>query len=187
MGLINFWFVPDLLRSGVVLIVNKSLKCSACVQSQKWRKDLCFQGKSFGNTVTQVCAPPTNAEESERFYDDLHDFLKLTHKRCPFHHRELECKNRKSRDTWSNRQVWPWSTKWSKAKANRVLPRESTGHSRHPFPTQRDNPTHGCPQMVKMRLYSLQLKVEKLYTVSKNKTGSWLWLRSWTPHCKIHT
>ena len=29
-------------------------------------------------------------------------------------------------------------------------------------------------------LYSLQPKMEKLYTVSKNKTGSWLWLRSWT-------
>ena len=29
-------------------------------------------------------------------------------------------------------------------------------------------------------LYSLQPKIEKLYTVSKNKTGSWLWLRSWT-------
>ena len=29
--------------------------------------------------------------------------------------------------------------------------------------------------------------MEKLYTVSKNKTGSWLWLRSWTPHCKIQT
>ena len=27
-------------------------------------------------------------------------------------------------------------------------------------------------------LYSLQLKMEKLYTVSKNKTGSGLWLRS---------
>ena len=27
-------------------------------------------------------------------------------------------------------------------------------------------------------LYSLQPKVEKLYTVSKKKTGSWLWLRS---------
>ena len=23
----------------------------------------------------------------------------------------LECKSRKSRDTWSNRQIWPWSTK----------------------------------------------------------------------------
>ena len=34
------------------------------------------------------------------------------------HHRGLECKSRKSRDIWSNRQVWPWSTKWSRAKAN---------------------------------------------------------------------
>ena len=36
-------------------------------------------------------------------------------------------------------------------------------------------------------LYSLQPKMEKLYTVSKNKTGSWLWLRSWTPYCQIQT
>ena len=34
-------------------------------------------------------------------------------------------------------------------------------------------------------LYSLQPKMEKLYTVSKNKTRSWLWLRSWTPYCQI--
>ena len=34
-------------------------------------------------------------------------------------------------------------------------------------------------------LYSLQAKMEKLYTVSKNKTGSWLWLRSWTPIAKF--
>ena len=34
-------------------------------------------------------------------------------------------------------------------------------------------------------LYSLQPKMEKLYTVSKNKTGSWLWLRSRTPYCQI--
>ena len=32
-------------------------------------------------------------------------------------------KSRKSRDTWNNRQVWPWSAKWSRAQANRVLPR----------------------------------------------------------------
>ena len=35
-------------------------------------------------------------------------------KKCPFHHRGLECKSRKSRDTWSNRQICPWSTKWSR-------------------------------------------------------------------------
>ena len=27
--------------------------------------------------------------------------------------------------------------------------------------------------------------MEKLYTDSKNKTGSWLWLRPWAPYCKI--
>ena len=36
-------------------------------------------------------------------------------------------------------------------------------------------------------LYSLQPKMEKLYTVCKNKTRSWLWLRSWTPYWQIQT
>ena len=68
--------------------------------------------------------------------EDIQDLLELTlKKRCPFHYRGLECKSRKSRNTWSNRQIWPWSTEWSKAKANRVLPREHSGHSKHPFPT----------------------------------------------------
>ena len=35
------------------------------------------------------------------------------------------------------------------------------------------------------RLYSLQPKMEKLYTVSKNKTRGWLWLRSWASYCKF--
>ena len=29
--------------------------------------------------------------------------------------------------------------------------------------------------------------MEKIYTISKNKTRSWLWLRSWTPYCQIQT
>ena len=39
----------------------------------------------------------------------------------PFHHSGLECKSRRARDTWSNRQVWPWSTKWRRAKANSIV------------------------------------------------------------------
>ena len=35
--------------------------------------------------------------------------------------------------------------------------------------------------------YSLQPKMEKLYTVSKNKTKSWLWLTPWNLHCQIQT
>ena len=112
-----------------------------------------------------------------------------TKKRCPFHHRGLECKSRKSRDTWSNRQVWPWSTKWSNAKANRVLSREYTGHSIHPLLTiQEMTPHMGITRWSIPKsdwLYSLQLKIEKFYTVSKNKTWSWLWLRLSAPYCKI--
>jgi len=58
-----------------------------------------------------------------------------TPKKCPFHYRGLECKSRKSKNIWSNRKIWPWSTKWSRAKGNRVWPRECTGHTKHPLPT----------------------------------------------------
>ena len=34
------------------------------------------------------------------------------------------------------------------AKANRVLPRKHTGHSKHPLPTTREDYTHGHHQMV---------------------------------------
>jgi len=94
----------SLRRNGIALIVNKSLKYSTWVQSQKWQKDLC---SFWGNIIViQVYAPTSNAEEAEveQFYEDLQDLLELTHKkRYPFHHRWLECKNRKSRDTWINR------------------------------------------------------------------------------------
>ena len=65
-----------------------------------------FQGKPFNITVIQVYAPTSNAEEAEveQFYEDLQDLLELTpQERCPFHYRGLECKSRKSRNTWSNR------------------------------------------------------------------------------------
>ena len=153
-----------------------------------------FQGKPFNITVIQVYTPTSNAEEAEveQFYEDLQDLLELTpKKRCPFHYRGLECKSRKSRNTWSNRQIWPWSTEWSRAKANRVLPRKLSGHSKHPLPTTQEKTLH--TNITKWSilksdwLHSLQPKIEKLYTVSKNKTKSWLWIRSWTPYCQIQT
>ena len=81
--------------------------------------------------------------------------------------------------------------KWNRAKAKRVLPREHTHHSKFPLPT-----TQGMTLYMDITkwsvqkpdwLYSLQPKMEKLYTVSKNKIRSWLWIRSWTPYCQIQT
>ena len=122
----------------------------------------------------------------------LQHFLELTPKKgCPFHYRGLECKSRKSRDAWSNRQIRPWSTEWRRAKANRVLPRECTGHSKHPLPTTQQKTLHKDITRWSILksdwLYSLQPKMEKLLRVQKHKTGSWLWLRSWTPYCQIQT
>ena len=67
-----------------------------------------FQGKPFNIMVIQIYAPTSNAEEAEVewLYEDLQDLLELTpQKRRPFHYRGLECKSRKSRNTWSNRQI----------------------------------------------------------------------------------
>ena len=57
---------------------------------------VCFQGKPFNITAIQIYAPPTDAQEAEIewFYEDLQHLLELTPKRCPFHHKGLECKSR---------------------------------------------------------------------------------------------
>ena len=67
--------------------------------------------------VFQAYAPTSNSEEAEveQFYEDLQDLLELTpkkknKKRCPFIIGYWNAKV-ESRDTWSNRQVWPWRTK----------------------------------------------------------------------------
>ena len=64
-------------------------------------------------TAVQVYAPATNARlaEADQFCEDLQHLLELMPKKSPFHHMGLECKSRKSGDTWSYRQVWPWITK----------------------------------------------------------------------------
>ena len=152
-----------------------------------------FQGKPFNITVIQVYALTSNAEEAEFewFYEDLQDLLEITlEKRCPFHQRGLECKIRKAKDTWSNRQ-FDFGVQNEAGQRLRVLPRESTGHSKHPLPTTQETTLHmditRWSVLKSDWLYSSQLKMEKLYAVSKNKTRGWLWLVSWTPYCQIQT
>ena len=74
---------------------------------------VCFQGKQFNITVIQVCAPTSNAEEAERFYEDLQDLLELTPKKDTLSIiGDWNAKVKiQSRDIWSNRQVWSWNTK----------------------------------------------------------------------------
>ena len=79
---------------------------------------VCFQGKPFNITVTQVYALTSNSEEAEQFYENLQGLLELTSKKDVLFIIGVECNSRKSRNTWSNRQIWPWNAEWSRAKAN---------------------------------------------------------------------
>ena len=72
-----------------------------------------FQGKPFNIMVIQVYAPTSNAEEAEveRFYKDLQDLLELTLKKDVLFIIGDQNAKVESQATWSNKQIWPFSTK----------------------------------------------------------------------------
>ena len=103
-----------------------------------------FQGKPFNITVIPVYAPTSNAEEAEveRFCEDLTELLEITLKKDVLFIKGDWNAKVGSQETWSNRQIWPLHTKRSREKANRVLPRECTGHSKHLLPTLQEMTLH---------------------------------------------
>ena len=107
---IHYCGPESLRRNGVAIIVNKRVQNAVlgCNLKNDRMTFVCFQGKPFNITVIQVYVPATNVEEADVdwFYEDLQDLPELTPNKDG-----LECKRRKSTDTWSNRQVWPWRTK----------------------------------------------------------------------------
>ena len=96
----------SLRRNRVPIIINK--RVWNAVHGFNLKNDrmisVHFQGKPFNITVIQVYAPTSNAEEAkvEWFYEDLQDLLELTPQKMSFHYKRLECKSRKSRNTWNN-------------------------------------------------------------------------------------
>ena len=95
----------SLRRNGVAIIVNKRVQNAVlgCNLKNNRMISFCFQGKPFNITVIQAYVLTNNAEDAEveQFYEDLKDLLELTPKKThSFHYRGLECKNRKSRNTW---------------------------------------------------------------------------------------
>ena len=100
----------SLRRNGVAIMVNKRLWNAVLGYNLKNDRMISvrFQGKPFNTTVIQVYPTTTNVEEAEveQFCEDLQDLLELTPKNdILFHYRGLEWKSRKSRNTWSNRQI----------------------------------------------------------------------------------
>ena len=139
---------------------------------------VCLQGKPFNITVIQVYTPTSNAEETEVewSYENLQDLLELTPKKdVLFIIGDWKAKV-ESQETPGVTGKFGLGTQNEEGKKLRVLPRKCTGHSKHPLPTTHEKTLHmdttkwSTPKSD--RLYSLHPKMEKLYTVSKNKTRS---------------
>ena len=135
-----------------------------------------FQGKPFNITVIQVYAPTSNAEEAEVewLYEDIQDLLELTPQKDVLF----------IIGDW-NAKVGSQETPGVKGKfgvqneagqkliefcQQNALVTANTLFQEH----KRRRYTWTSPdgQHQNHRLYSLQPKMEKLYTVSKNKTGN---------------
>ena len=116
------------------------------MQSQKQQNDLClFPRQTIQYHSIQAYAPTTNAEEAEVewFYEYLQDLLELTPKKDVLF----------IIGDWNAKvgiQETPGVTgKFGLGVQNeagqrliRVLPREPTGHSKHPFPTTQKKTLH---------------------------------------------
>ena len=73
----------SLRRNGVAIMVSKRVRNAVlgCSLNNDRMISVHFQRKPFNITVIQVYAPTSNAEEAERFYEDLQDLLELTPKK----------------------------------------------------------------------------------------------------------
>ena len=163
------------------------------MHSQKWQNDLCsFPRQTIQYRSNPSLCPASNAEEAETewFYEDLQDLLEPK-KDVLFIIGDRNAKVGRQETPGITGKVGLGVQNEAGQRLIRVLPGECTGHSKHPLPTTHEKTLHvditrwSTPKSD--WLYSLQPKMEKLYTVSKDKTRKWLQLRSWTPYCHIQT
>ena len=99
-----------------------------------------FQGKPFNITVIQAYDPTRNAEEAEveRFYEDLQNLLELTHKKdVLFIIGDWNAKvgSQEIPGITDKFGLRVHNETGQRLKQDKVFPRESTSHSKHPLPT----------------------------------------------------
>ena len=161
------------------------------MHSHKRQNDLCsFPRQTIHVTEIHVYAPATNAKEAEveQFCENLQDLLELTPKK------DVLCIIGDWNAKVGSQEICGLTGKVDFGVPNEagqrltVLPREHTGHSKHPSPTMQETTLQtDITGWSILKLDSSQPKMEKLFVASKNKTGSWLWIRSWAPYWKIQT
>ena len=144
---------------------------------------------NFNITVIQVYAPTSNAEEAEveRFYEDLQELLELTPKKDVLF------------------IIGDWNAKVGSQEITGVTGKFGLGirneAGQRLIEFYQENAlviANTLFQQYKRRLYTWTSPDDQYWNQidyilcsqrwsQQNKTGSWLWLRSWTPYCQIQT
>ena len=183
-----------LRRNGVAFTANETNwnTVLGCILKNDKIIPIDFQGKSLKITVIQVYAPPIKVKVYEVywFYEDLYYILdqNIKTKKICFSYRELEYKD-------MNKKIPGVTGKFGLGVQNEAGERlkefwqEKTWVIADTLFKIQETILHmnitRWSVLKSEWLCSLQSKIEKLYTVGKTKTGSWLWLRSWGPYCEI--
>ena len=154
----------SLRRKGVAIIVNKRIWNAVLGCNLKNNKmiSVSFQSKPFNITVIPVYAPNRNAEEAEVEQGLLWRHTDLLEQTPP-------------------KVVLFIIGDWNAKVGSKEIPGVTSKFGLE-IPTTQETTIHMDITRWSIQksdwLYSLQPKMEKLYTVSKNKTRSWLWLTS---------
>ena len=132
----------SLRRHGVAIIVNKRVQNAVlgCSLKNDSMISVHFQGKPFNIMGIQDNALTSNAEEAEfeQFYEDLQDLLELTpQKDVLFIIGDWNAKVG-SQETPGVTGKFGLGVQNEAGQRLRVLPREHTGHSKHPLPTTQE-------------------------------------------------
>ena len=138
---------------------------------------VCFHGKPFNIIVIQVYAPISYTEEAEvkQFYEDLQDLLELTPKKdvlLTIGDWNAKVGSQETPGVTGKFGLGVWNEAGQRLM---VLPRERTGHSKHPLPTTQEKTLH---MNITRWLYQNQTdyilcsQTWRSSTVSKNKGRS---------------
>ena len=127
-------------------MVNKRVRNAVlgCNLKKDRMVSVCFQGKLFNNMVIQAYASTSNAEEAEGewFYEDLQDLLELTPKKDVLFIIGYWNAKVGSQETPGVTGKFGPGIRNGAWQRQRVLPRECTGHSKHPLPTTQEKTLH---------------------------------------------
>ena len=128
----------SLRRNGVAIIVNKRVQNAVlgCNLKNDRMISVHFQGTLFSITVIQAYAQPQMPRSWSWpvLWRPTRSSRSNSKNKCPFHHRGLECKSRKSRDARNNSK-FGLGVQNEAGQGLTVLSRECTGHSKQQFLT----------------------------------------------------